>query len=258
MLSTPPLQEDAFMVAVHLRRVAKYEYWENGKAASAAVLNPGETIIYDIKRKPTFLQNHLFHSVHFYLPRAALDALADDANAPRIGELRYRPAVSHQDPILKGITESLMPAFRNPHRVNYLYMDHVMLAAGHHIASRYGEMRSIRYPASRGLSLGQESRAKALLAENLSGNLPLTVLARECNLSPSQFSKAFRKTVGVPPHRWVIHQRIALAKTLLRDGRLPLAEIAVTCGFSDQSHFTRSFSVAVGFSPGAWRRAVQI
>lgn len=246
------------MVAVHLRRVAKYEYWENGKAAPASVLNLGETVIYDIKRKPTFLQNHLFHSVHFYLPRAALDALADDANAPRIGELRYRPAVSHQDPVLKGVTESLLPAFRNPHQANRLYMDHVMLAAGHHIASRYGGMRPILHSASLRLSPDQEHRAKALLAENLSGSLPLTALGRECGLSPSQFGKAFRKTVGIPPHRWVVQQRIVLAKTLLRDGRLPLAEIAVTCGFSDQSHFTRSFSAATGLSPGAWRRIVQI
>jgi AraC-like DNA-binding protein len=245
------------MVAVHLRHVPKYEYWENGKAAAASVLKPGETIVYDLKRRPTFLPDHLFHSVHFYLPRTALDALADDANARRFDELHYKPAISHQDPVLKGIVESLLPAFRNPQQVSRLHIDHMMLAAGHHIASRYGGMRPVLYSAAHGLSRGQERRAKALLCEDLAGNLPLTVVAQECGMSQWQFSRAFRKTVGVPPHRWVIQQRIALAKTLLREGHQPLAEIAISCGFSSQSHFTRFFSASLGMSPGSWRRAVQ-
>ncbi len=245
------------MVAVHLRHVPKYQYWENGKAAPASALKPGETIIYDLKRKPTFLPDHLFHSVHFYLPRFALDGLADDANARRFDELRYKPAVSHQDSVLKGIVESLSPAFRNQQRVNRLYVDHMMLAAGHHIASRYGGMRPVVHLGSGGLSPSQQRKAKALLCEDLSGNLPLAVLARECGMSQWQFSRAFRKTVGVPPHRWLIQQRIALAKTLLREGRQSLAQIAVSCGFSSQSHFTRFFSAASGMSPGTWRRAVR-
>jgi len=256
-LSTPPIREDAFLVAVHLRYFPKYEYWENGKAAPASVLRPGETIIYDIKRQPTFHLNNPFHSVHFYLPRVALDILADDANARRIDELHYRPAVSHQDPFLKCVAEALLPLFQNPHQANRLVMDHLMLAVGHHIAARYGAMRPITNSDSGGLSPIQERKAKELLAENLSGNLPLAVLARECGVSMSQFSKAFRKTVGIPPHKWVVQQRIALAKTLLREDRLSLSEVAVSCGFADQSHFTRYFSTSVGMSPGAWRRGMR-
>ena len=109
-----------------------------------------------------------------------------------------------------------------------------------------------------GLTARQERRSKQLLSEHLAGDLPQAAVARECGLSPSQFGKAFRKTVGVPPHQWVIQQRIALAKTLLRDAQMPLVEVALACGFSDQSHFTRFFSAAVGISPGAWRRQVQM
>lgn len=111
VLSAPPTTEDAFLVAVHLRNFPRYEYWENGKAAPVSILRPGETIIYDVKRQPTFHLNSPFHSVHFYFPRAALDALADEANAPRIGELHYKPAVSHRDPVLRGMTEALYPFF---------------------------------------------------------------------------------------------------------------------------------------------------
>ncbi|MGE3226736.1 MAG: helix-turn-helix domain-containing protein [Parvibaculaceae bacterium] len=257
ILSTPPIEEDAYLVAVHFKNFPRYAYWEDGRAAPVVPIRPGETIIYDIKRQPVFHLNSVFHSVHFYFPRAALDALADDANAPRIDQLHYKPAIAHADAVLRGMAESLLPSFRSPDRASRLFMDHLMLAAGHHVAVRYAGMRSKEHPYLGGLTPGQERRAKELLRENLAGDVPLAVVAGECGLSLSQFSRAFRKSVGGPPHRWVMRQRIALAKTLLREGSMPLSQVALECGFSDQSHFTRHFSASVGISPGAWRRHVR-
>jgi AraC-like DNA-binding protein len=257
ILSTPPIEEDAYLVAVHLKNFPNYTYWENGKAAPVAPIGPGETIVYDIKRRPTFYLNSAFHSVHFYFPRAALDALADDANAPRIGELRYKPAVAHADPVLRGMAEALLPAFRNPDRPHRLFMDHVMIAVGNHVAARYGGMRPKEPAFQGGLTSNQERRAKEMICENLAGDLRLSVVAGACGLSLAQFSRAFRKTVGVPPYRWAMRQRIALAKTLLREDRVALSQVALDCGFADQSHFTRAFSTVVGLSPGAWRRSVR-
>ena len=54
-------------------------------------------------------------------------------------------------------------------------------------------------------------------------------------------------------HRWLLLRRIERAKILLRGSR-PLAEIAATCGFVDQSHFTKVFARVEGMPPGAWRR----
>jgi AraC-like DNA-binding protein len=257
ILSTPPIVEDAFLVAVFLKYFPRYEYWENGKAASVSALRPGETIIYDVKRRPTFHLNSPFHSVHFYFPRSALDAIADEANAPRVGDLHYKPAVSHQDPVLRGMAEALIPLFRAPDHASRLFMDHLMLTVGHHVTSRYGGMRPMTRRVSGGLTPAQERRAKELLTDNMSGDVPLSALARECGLSLASFSKGFRKSVGLPPHKWVIHHRIDLAKRLLRDDPMSLAEIALACGFSDQSHFTRFFTATVGVSPGFWRRTVR-
>lgn len=256
VLSTPPIEEDAYLVGIHFKNFLRYEYWENGKAAPVSTIRPGETIIYDVKRHPTFHLNSAFHTVHFYFPRTALNAIADDANAPRIQDLYYKPAVARADSVLRGMAEALLPLFRGPDRVSRLFMDHVMLAVGHHVAVKYGGMRLKERPILGGLTPYQERRARELLRENLSGEMPLAALASECGLSLVQFSKAFRKTVGIPPHRWVIQQRIILAKTLLRDSPTPLSEVALACGFSDQSHFTRYFSALVGISPGAWRLSV--
>jgi AraC family transcriptional regulator len=147
--------------------------------------------------------------------------------------------------------------FSHPQRANRLFMDHAMLAVGHHVASTYGDMQPLKRPVRGGLTPLQERRAKEYISANLSGDVPLADIARECGLSASQFGKAFRKSVGMPPHRWMVQQRIALAKSLLRQGTMSLAEVALACGFSDQSHFTQSFATWTGLSPGVWRRSIQ-
>jgi AraC-like DNA-binding protein len=58
------------------------------------------------------------------------------------------------------------------------------------------------------------------------------------------------------PHNWLLAHRIEVAKEKLRDGGLSLSDVALTCGFANQSHLTRVFTRMVGVSPGAWRRAL--
>jgi AraC-like DNA-binding protein len=58
------------------------------------------------------------------------------------------------------------------------------------------------------------------------------------------------------PHKWLLSRRIEVAKQKLRDGQSSLSDVALACGFSDQSHLTRVFNRLVGIGPGAWRRAL--
>ena len=105
-----------------------------------------------------------------------------------------------------------------------------------------------------GLAPWQLRRAKELMTANLATQVPLSWLAEECGLSVRHFARAFRRSTGVPPHRWFLAHRLEIAKEQLRDPLLSLAEIALACGFADQSHFTRMFTATVRMSPGAWRR----
>jgi AraC family transcriptional regulator len=110
-------------------------------------------------------------------------------------------------------------------------------------------------PPHGGLAPWQVRRAMEILGANLDG-VPLKELAQECGLSVSHFSRAFRRTVGVAPHNWLLMRRIEVAKQKLRRSQLPLSDVALACGFADQSHMTRIFTRMVGTSPGAWRRAI--
>jgi AraC family transcriptional regulator len=84
------------------------------------------------------------------------------------------------------------------------------------------------------------------------GNKDLAVLAR---LSESHFNIAFHKSVGRPPHDYIIQRRVARAQGLMLSADVPLCEVAMECGFADQAHFTRLFRTVVGETPAAWRRA---
>jgi AraC-like DNA-binding protein len=82
---------------------------------------------------------------------------------------------------------------------------------------------------------------------------PVTLeeLARECSLSRYQLLRAFARSYGLPPHAYLVQRRLAKARRLLR-ARVPLAQVAIDCGFSDQSHLSRCFVRQFGVTPGRY------
>jgi AraC family transcriptional regulator len=149
----------------------------------------------------------------------------------------------------------MLPALSHPEQASQLFIDHVLLAVGVPVAQTYGGMRPLLRPVRGGLAPWQVRRAQDILRSNLYGSVSIKEVARECHLSVSHFSRAFRRTLGVAPHNWLLVRRVELAKEKLRDGRWSLLDVALACGFADQSHLTRVFTRMVGISPGAWRRA---
>jgi AraC family transcriptional regulator len=183
--------------------------------------------------------------------------IADDANAPRIRDLSYEPGAGVNDVTISRLGSLLLPALSHPDQANPLFVDHVLLAVGVHIAQTYGGMRPVSRPIRGGLAPWQERRAREFLLANIKRAVALKEVARECGLSVGHFSHAFRRTLGVAPHKWLIEQRVVLSKDKLGDDGLSLSDVATECGFSDQSHLTRVFRQKFGITPGAWRRALK-
>jgi AraC family transcriptional regulator len=90
--------------------------------------------------------------------------------------------------------------------------------------------------------------------QNLATKLERAQMADLAGLSIHHFSKSFKSSVGVSPCRYVLRKRVNLATQLMADPTKPLIDIALACGFADQSHFTRAFKRILRLSPGAWRR----
>lgn len=120
------------------------------------------------------------------------------------------------------------------------------------VASDLADLRP--RPAERGGLPGWRlRRALDLLEADLESPPSLERLAREIGLSPSHFSHAFKQSMGMPPHQYVIQRRVAEAKALMADRSLNLTEIALQCGFNGSSQFSTVFRRATGMSPSAYR-----
>ena len=84
-------------------------------------------------------------------------------------------------------------------------------------------------------------------------NLDLDTLAKRVGLGRFQALRAFRQRYGLPPHTYQLCLRVSHARGLLREG-VPAADVAVRCGFADQSHFTRHFKRINAITPGQYAR----
>jgi AraC-like DNA-binding protein len=98
--------------------------------------------------------------------------------------------------------------------------------------------------------------AQMYLLENVTHNVSLEELSAHVNLSPYHFLRRFRAAFGMPPHTYRLQQRIHLAKRMLAAG-IPIAQVALDTGFTDQSHFTKRFRTFVGTTPGQYQTASQ-
>jgi AraC family transcriptional regulator len=89
---------------------------------------------------------------------------------------------------------------------------------------------------------------------HLDSDIALEALARLAGLSTFYFTRMFKQTTGTTPYQYVIRARLARARSLLVGSALPLAAIALECGFDSQAHLTSTFTRAFGQTPGRYRR----
>src|SRR5580704_7185682 len=108
-------------------------------------------------------------------------------------------------------------------------------------------------PNRGGLSPARTHRICEYINSNLDQNISLEALAEMAGLSTHHFARAFKQTVGLPPHGYVLQRRIEHAQQMLRNTDLSMSEIALSAGFSDQSHLARHFRRITGRSPSVVR-----
>jgi AraC family transcriptional regulator len=208
----------------------------------------------DLALDPTVHPGDVSGSFSFLIPRATFDQLADDHGADRIVELAVRPGVAANDPIVLHLGNCLKPAIDQRDGANDQFVDRITTALNIHFARVYGGMHFPRPLVSGGLAPWQLRLARDTINANLEEELSLEQLAHECRLSVTHFAKAFARSTGISPHRWLMQRRVDVAKDLMLTTDSSLVEISLKCGFSDQSHFTKVFAEATGKTPGRWRQ----
>src|SRR5208282_4659436 len=110
-MTNPFPREDAYMIVIQILGKNSRELWLDGRPIKTEPLHAGGVVIQDLRQCPQFYFNDPLDSVNYFLPRKTLDAIADDAEAPRISELKFTPGVGVMDQVVQALTRLLLPAF---------------------------------------------------------------------------------------------------------------------------------------------------
>ena len=244
---------EAYMFAYMLRPCPRHEEWRNGRSIQISEAPSASMTMFDMRDQWHSLLPDAFASVNIFLPHAAFDRFEGRQPNRARNALKWDHGAFVEDPVLQHLSMALMNGVvLNPNK-DTLFADHVLEAMVCHVAKQYGRLEDIYSPRGK-LAPWQEKRAKELMMSRLGEEIKTKELAEACGISDDHFGRMFRMTTGLPPHQWLRNQRLKMAQDFLRNSNLGLAEIALICGFSHQSHFTRVFSYHIGTSPAAWRR----
>jgi len=181
------------------------------------------------------------NTVHVYL--------TDEAFGPE--RVRLKEEVGAVDPLVEQLMLALDGVLRDWEPSARTYVDHLTTLLASHLARRR------QPPPVAGLTERQLAAVRELIEDRIAEPLPLADLADAAALSVSQFVRQFKASTGDTPHRYLVGLRIRHAQRLLRTSTLPIADIAVRCGFSHQEHLTRVMRSRLGTTPGAIRMNAQ-
>jgi AraC family transcriptional regulator len=248
----PIHRERGFTIPVYLRQPTCQNWgtWVDGKFFPVAHWSEGGIGIYDMESNPRAWRTSAYDCVHFNLPRKTLDAFTSDSELRRVDTLSCPQG--QRDDVLFGLAKFILPWLGDEARLCDLTFDYFVQMFCSHLAASYGNVQLSQKPAG-GLAPWQRRRVTEMMDDGLDQMLRLSDLAQECDLSVSYFTRAFKKSFGMPAHRYLMQRRVEFAKVLLKNSSIALVDIALRSGFCDQAAFSRAFRAVVGRPPKRWR-----
>jgi AraC family transcriptional regulator len=252
--------EYGFRAACHLLIAA-----ELGERYDGETLVEGlpRSTLRDFTHKLTFVPaGHVFRgsqrprvlarTTYFYIdPRGPL---ADPAL--RFSQIEFKPRLFFYDRDLWATALKLKSQVENPSPMHRQYAEALSIVLAHELIRINGE-GALRAPVRRGgLACWQQKRVADYIEEHVADDIILVTLAELARLSPYHFSRSFKHSFGMPPHRYHAHRRIERAKQLLADPELSVTAIALQVGFGETASFSAAFHRLTGQTPTSYRRSL--
>jgi AraC family transcriptional regulator len=248
--------ESRFRAPVHLLAV-----YERGMRQEGETFVEGLpcSILRDFSRKPVFVpagreyrdwQEPRIRTrvAYFYFDPAGL-AINADLSAT---ELPFSPRLFFEDNGLWDVALKLTTLIEGGSSVHRLYVEALGVLMAHELLRLHTGEPDAKPEVRGGLAAWQERTVVAYIEDHLAEPISLATLAQLAKLSPYHFSRAFKQSFGVPPHRFHNGRRIERAKTLLAKPAQSVTEIGFTVGFSEASSFTAAFRKETGLTPSPY------
>lgn len=250
-LFLPTPTEDAFSIIYLHRPLEDYHRKRGASHVFRGRFPAGAATYLDMRYPVETAISGAVDATQIYISRAVLDQFSEENELKKVERLEVESEAS--DVVIGQLLRTLSFLDNMAPAGRVQLAEQIVNCFLAHFALRY--CRVVRTSTTgRGLAPWQERRARDIIEAQFDAGLSVSDLARECRLSESRFAQAFKTSFGVPPHAYMIGVRISRAKDMIRAGGTGLAEIALRCGFSDQSHLARVFARSAGMSPSQWRR----
>jgi AraC family transcriptional regulator len=184
-------------------------------------------------------------TLHLYLRQALF---ADVAGALGHGQTSLTPILGQADAQISRLALNIRETLDADVAGDGLYADYLGRALAAYLLGGWNRETPTRIPHE-GLR-----RAASLIEDDYGAKLQIEDLAAAAGLSPTHFTRAFRRAYGVAPHQYLLSVRIRHAQDALANSTKPIAQIALDCGFSSQEHLTRLFTRQTQTTPATHRR----
>ena len=166
----------------------------------------------------------------------------------------YHRECDDADTIIGDLLNTMATHLRSGSPGGAIFLQAVVLALIHHAIPAPTSVAEA-VAARRGLSPTQLSLALELIEAKLLHRISLVELASALSVSTRYFCRAFRGSTGTSPHQFIIKRRIELARSLIEDGNLSLADVAIAAGFTHHSQMATTFRRVMGVPPSHFRTA---
>ncbi|TPG58601.1 AraC family transcriptional regulator [Roseomonas nepalensis] len=193
------------------------------------------------------------NSLHLYLADEVLRGVAAECGARDPSRLEVIPRFGDVDPALTHLLLAVRDVLAEGEGGNALLVDHLAAAIAARLVLRHSSAPAAPPPA-RKATARDIAPAVDFMQANLQRPITLADIAAVAACGPVQLTRRFRQALGKPPHQYLIQLRVEAARRLLAGTRLPIAEVALECGFASQEHLTRLFRRSTGTTPAAFRR----
>jgi AraC family transcriptional regulator len=168
-------------------------------------------------------------------------------------ELELQPILMEMDPQLYALALQFKQEMQNNALGGQMYSESLANIFAIHLLRNYCTTAPVLRTYTGGLSTKRLQQTIDYIQAHLDEKLSLESIAIELNLSVHYFCELFTQSTGIPPYKYVLQQRVDRAKQLLRKSQKSLSEIALDCGFADQSHLSRHFTKLTKISPKKYR-----
>ncbi len=169
--------------------------------------------------------------------------------------LQLRPTFGAEDPFIAQLLLALRDEARAGNPGGSLYGESLGTALVAHLVRRHSVCHQTLREHRGGLPMNRLRCVTEYIEDNLEADLALVDLANILRMNVFHFARSFKQSTGLPPHQYVLRQRIERAKSLLVEQGSSIAEVALRCGFASQSNFTTAFRRLTRVTPGAYRNA---